>query len=379
MSKISQSNKFSAETALTTTSGRTRITSLTGLRWFAALAVYLSHTLISDQIPQPLQRLVDNGYAGVTIFFVLSGFILTVTYLNVLQGPKIQIKIWNYFVARCARIFPVYFMVLGYVALRDYVNTKSVKEWIWEHILLIQAWDPKQDVAMGLNAPAWSISVEFFLYLLLPVLLFVFRKQFKTLKGSWILVIAATVFLILMAAFFVITGLDNRVSWDPDSAHRWLYRTPLLRIGDFVLGMGLAGIYFQSQKLFSSKIMGLLAILSFTLILLLMLYSNPGSAVSWDVMYALPTGVLILSLSLSPEGALSKYLSSKHMILLGECSFAFYLLHTVVGFGGAPATLNLSGIVFYISNIALLVLLSFGVFKLVETPARVMIRNKFSK
>ena len=67
---------------------------LTGLRWIAALFVYLSHTVGDNNLPSSLLQFTENGYNGVTIFFVLSAFILTVNYhasLNLRGGGSTQI------------------------------------------------------------------------------------------------------------------------------------------------------------------------------------------------------------------------------------------------------------------------------------------------
>lgn len=92
---------------------KNQITPLTGLRWVAALFVYLSHTITDDDLPQSLLQFSGNGYCGVTIFFILSAFILTVNYHN-----RLGIRdLFKYFIARAARILPIYYVILIFVLL----------------------------------------------------------------------------------------------------------------------------------------------------------------------------------------------------------------------------------------------------------------------
>ena len=92
---------------------------LTALRFLAALLVFLSHF---SEIPyaraaQPWQSIVIEGHAGVTIFFVLSGFLLTIRYFpSIADGT---FSAYPYFLKRAARILPLYWILLGLTLLID--------------------------------------------------------------------------------------------------------------------------------------------------------------------------------------------------------------------------------------------------------------------
>jgi peptidoglycan/LPS O-acetylase OafA/YrhL len=76
--------------------------------------VFLSHINVTDASPEFLQRLYKNilyeGYLGVTFFFILSGFILTLNYKQKLIENRITYK--EFIVARVARIFPLHIFTL---------------------------------------------------------------------------------------------------------------------------------------------------------------------------------------------------------------------------------------------------------------------------
>lgn len=83
-------------------SEKTRFDALTGLRWFAALAVIFRHNRPPGD--SMFSTFFENGYSGVTVFFVLSGFVLTVRYFNEFQHPTRDL-LRGYFFARLARIY----------------------------------------------------------------------------------------------------------------------------------------------------------------------------------------------------------------------------------------------------------------------------------
>ncbi len=115
---------------------RTQIPALTGLRIFAAVAVYFSHVGVPPGSPKVIERIAASGYCGVTLFFVLSGFVLTISYFDGLATPSPG-KLWRYGVARLGRVYPTYLVVLGFVVLR----TGSANGVVL-HVFALQAWSP---------------------------------------------------------------------------------------------------------------------------------------------------------------------------------------------------------------------------------------------
>ena len=127
---------------------------------------------------------------GVTIFFVLSGFILTVSYGGAFRNPS-TVKIWNFGVARVARVYPTYLLVLAY-AVGLTVQSGGNLDHLTRHVLALQAWSDSNAVIFKFNAPGWSIGVEFFLYACFPLLIVLLGRA---LEDSWVdcLLVAAAV------------------------------------------------------------------------------------------------------------------------------------------------------------------------------------------
>src|SRR5262245_54893056 len=154
------------------------VPALTGIRALAALLVLGMHT--EQNVPAGLDSLLPffaRGYLGVDFFFVLSGFIITHVYFSSLASPSrsaVQIFLWHRFI----RLYPVHITVLaGLVAIVSVARAagftlNNPQEWQWNNLLwqltLLHAWGVT--ASPGWNAPSWSISAEWFAYLLFPLL-----------------------------------------------------------------------------------------------------------------------------------------------------------------------------------------------------------------
>ena len=297
---------------------------LTGLRWFAALAVVLRHNL--PPANSVLYPFFANGYSGVTVFFVLSGFVIAFRYLEQFRRPS-RHTFWNYLVARFARIYPSYIVVLLLVGLLfgfpDFWVTLS-------HVLVIQTWSGNSDVAYALNGPGWSIGVEFFLYLIFPILaIWLTRKS----KNVW-LGLTITFLVVSIVTFSFSTG-DRLVlsENDPNSPWRWIYRNPIFRIGDFLQGMTIAVLLANGRIANTSRRLaascGGLAVV--WILIAMSSAGTIGTAVSMDLLYSVPTSLLIYSLVAPSDHLVKRILGSRTVVWLGEISFAVYLVHVPLG------------------------------------------------
>lgn len=366
------------ETITSTTAGKTRIASLTGLRWFAALAVFFSHTLVVPTVPPIIQNFAFNGYMGVTIFFVLSGFIIMTTYGEVLQTPNSK-KLKYFYIARFARIYPLYLTALVFATVISFVNKEKPIEF-WLHLFSLQAWNSDVSVAFGLNGPGWSIGVELFFYLLFPMILLLLGRVLWNKTGLIIISVILISSMFLTALYFDVNNLGLLDSSNPDSAHRWIYRNPIFRMGDFLLGIIASQYYFLYRlKKLSPKVGTYLTLLGGLLIIFFMWRIPSEGAMRWDFVFAIPAAALVLGLALSPKSIIGTFLGAKPLVMLGEISFAFYIFHTLI----FPTNTFQTGFNFWTVALYLLYLSGFcifcwGVYKLIETPSRVWIRNKWS-
>lgn len=153
-----------------------RLPALTGVRALAALLVLALHA--SQNFPNPLVNsfaLVRHGYLGVDLFFILSGFIISHVYGRSIIGLRVKhlrIFLWHRFI----RLYPAHVTVL--IALIVLVVTAqhlgiplssdagwNFRDLPW-HFLMLHAWGFIETASW--NAPSWSISAEWFAYLVFP-------------------------------------------------------------------------------------------------------------------------------------------------------------------------------------------------------------------
>jgi len=151
---------------------------LTGLRFVAAFHVLLLHTALGfvQGAPPFVANVVRAGTASVSLFFVLSGFILAYQYLDV--GGTRPLDRRQFWWARVARIYPVYLFALlfalPYFFAWAAATLESESPWasakiavtLVANLTLTQGWIPQTVGPM--NPPGWSLSVEAFCYLLFP-------------------------------------------------------------------------------------------------------------------------------------------------------------------------------------------------------------------
>lgn len=149
-------------------SHREPLPALTGLRGIAALWVVLFHVRGLLSLPPVLDAIAGSGYLAVDVFFMLSGFVLAYQY-----GEHSRVS-WRAFVwRRFARIAPLHVAItLGLVIVvlaRGWWSQEAyAPQHLVAHLLLVQAWSPA--AAAAWNEPSWSVSAEWFAYLIFPVL-----------------------------------------------------------------------------------------------------------------------------------------------------------------------------------------------------------------
>ncbi len=308
-----------------------RLDALTGLRIFPALAVLLSHLERPVWAGPWLEAFLTAGYAGVTVFFVLSGFVLTYNYFDRFAEQPSFGALRSYIAARLARVYPLYILMLIWVSLPTLWEGKfRAKLWL-EHALALQAWDASLSQAFTFNSPGWSISVELFLYACFPLLVWALLPVVRTPRRTLIALLVVAALMALLTGCFVLSGYADLPWTDPHSAHRWLYRNPLCRLGDFLLGMLTARLVAHRQAPPRRAWQHWGAAASAAAIVALMCV--PGhiyTAASWDLSYALLAAVLIYCLASAPASAGARWLATKPLLLLGEASYALYLCHVYV-------------------------------------------------
>ncbi len=307
---------------------------LTSFRFFAALAVFLHHTVHGANSTGSnltgISQLFWEGWSGVAFFFVLSGFILTYTYYERMaertrEGTR---RFWR---LRAARVVPLHLLTFAVALaaaaplLRAHLLGGSLSA--LSQITLTQAWIPAPDplhhgqmLAFGYNGPAWSLSCEAFFYALFPVLI----VMVVAVRRSWMLAAAA----LAMWAWSMLIALQL------GSLHMnaLVYLFPPFRLAEFVIGMCLGVLFVRHRhgvrggaRLWTALEIGALAALAVGV-----LCSSLAPAATRYAAYYLPFFVAMLAVFAFERGHVSSLLRHPWLVFLGEISFAFYLTSVLV-------------------------------------------------
>lgn len=301
---------------------------LTSIRFFAALHVAFFHLV------QPVTRwgrlapVVGAGYTAVSFFFLLSGFILT--YSHSQEAARVGKAPLNFWVARFARIYPVYLLSLlfGFYVHPDQMHHISHAFAVVLHLLMLQSW--VVHILYLFNVPAWSLSVEAFFYFLFPFLLL--RLQPRTrircvgmIAAMWLLAMAAPAVCIWLDPVAAIHG-----SWQT-RLHPLIFnasRLPVLALPVFCAGISLGWfhLYFRPSRAAALT----LSIAGAAGLLVAFALSDHMPVIMLSNGLLLPLSAMLL-LGLAQDHAFSRLLSGNVLVLLGEASFSLYLFHFLIG------------------------------------------------
>ena len=363
-----------------------QIANLTFARFIAAFLVFLHHSTglqqqIAVTIGEPPASLMRNGFVGVTFFFILSGFILSHVYFASLDKLRLA-TVAIFYMHRLTRIVPLWF-VLSAPMIGLAIYHGHADKGVWIYLAFLQAWSSDLWVAFGpYISVAWTLSVEMFFYALFPFIGWsIYRLSPGNPNRVWLPVCLVAIAVPLLGAlFFEFSALKDLANFDPNSAHRWLYRNPLLRIGDFVFGIGLFLAFSWSRSALSSparKTWGLGLLLGGLVVAVYLMSTFPPSHWTFDFAYVIPFGAIVLGSALVETCDRPLAIGSRFLVLLGEASFAFYLIHVTYGlelmkplralFGANEFLFSLFALVFITAT-------SIGLFVAIERPAQKALR-----
>jgi len=374
---------------------RRELRSLTGVRFFAALGVLLYH-YARDSLgaaPSWLRTLTESGAIGVTLFFVLSGFILVyVSSGSDLRDPQVR---RNFYVRRVARIYPVYllaWLLVGAVSIVRWTTMDVSLSYAARvtalygglSALLLQSWVPTAVPVW--NWPGWSLSVEAFFYALFPFLYpalvrFDVRRLWASLVAVFVVnaCMHAVVYSPALATRLIAEGSSFAVTWTD-----FLSSFPVVRLPEFLFGAILGQIFVLGRCPRALQTHNPMWLASVAVAILALMATSPD-AFGWvrrDALFVPLFGGLVLILATSePRVASSQRRRNvgDWLVLLGAASYATYILQSPLWalwrmLTGIPAPMALHQVAAFI---AVLLVISVLVYKGFERPAERWIKRAF--
>lgn len=303
-----------------------------------------------------INEIIIRGGMGVDLFFVLSGYIIHHVY-GLTFSQSISQKLYLRFLSfRVARMYPVHVFTMGlmfilyFIALKVFHKTPpDIESYqftaIVNNLLMTHAWFNFGSP----NIPAWSISAEWFMYLLYPLCaMALFRLS---LFCEYLMLV-----ICLIAVYFLV------------SLHPLLHIVP-----EFIFG---ATLYQINSKLHFTKKLGgytglaLIAAIGITLNL----------KIDSEAVYVLLFGFLILALT-SENDKIGHWLGLKYCMYLGEISYSLYMIHSFVWSViknicriGLPS-IDIQGIPVVAMGIIASVIAAALVYTVIEVPSRRFLRH----
>ena len=357
-----------------------RLDALTSLRFFAAIWVVHYHYLSIEAATGPLayvEQLRRWGYLGVSLFFVLSGFILAWNYAGDRHPEGWSLR--RFWAARFARVYPVYLlgllMTVPIVSALDLDRGYVVRS-LAANVFAVQSLIPSY--FMSWNTPGWSISTEACFYLLFPIFLALGLPRLRP-RALIALAVAAWVLGMIPPIVYWLTQPDGAMADGVDGP--WLAfikYSPFTRFPEFLVGACLGRFHRIGSPAVARFGTAMWIIAAATLAAILPIC---GEVLPPE----LRTGPLFAPLFVCMVLGLahgSRPLARPGLILLGEISYAVYILQRPVRIYWLVLT-NRTDVQTtdprdFLAYAAVLIVLSFAAHRYLERPARELVRRALS-
>lgn len=386
------------------TTVRLFIAPLTGIRALAAFWVFTRHfrTELLDAFPgiHLLAPLMNVGYLGVDVFFILSGFILTITHLDAMNDRYDWREALGFLWLRIGRIWPLTAFALLLYGSYFAVMLLATGDQSWaamldvprllEHLLLVHAWYPH---LLDWNGLDWSISAEWMAYL-------TFGLGGALLLGRFAKVVSQRGLLIVMGLLtlpIMLVGLgmqDDTIMLFSDDGWRLSAGIVALRVlTEFWIGAILAVFLGSRMRRGTQSRLPLPTITALAIVGVVYLvtafdpvrspragqaqfHNGVDQIAPTESIIVLPLFVLLLgSLAVCGRDPLARLLATRPMLLGGRVSYALYLSHPLVIGAGLAVTTSIGARGPALAAIAVAVIVGSWVFawvlwRYVEEPAR---------
>ncbi len=356
------------------TAHRRSLKPLTGIRFFAAFYVVIFHTRMGSTLYEHGHHAAGNfflsGFLAVPLFFLLSGFILAYTYEGQIEKPGDHRRFWE---ARFARIWPVYAvsLVMGSIPSFKFPPPAVAVA----ALCMVQAWNPfDMGMAGAWNIVCWTLSVEAVFYIVFP-----WVQTWIEERSTRVQLLTIALMLLLCVA---VDSTSRVLGYKPQGIFRWL-PLPLPHLPEFFAGVGIGNYFLRhlalnnmrpGAPLLRGNGLWTYASVAATLALLCCPINR------WTSLVVTAFAALLFGLA-AERTLLSRFLSTRIMLLGGGISYSIYLMQMPVKFwiqAIAKRTHLGSETLRFAITVVALIGISWFLFRAVEDPARRVLRGLFA-
>jgi peptidoglycan/LPS O-acetylase OafA/YrhL len=356
---------------------------LTSVRFFLACFVLFHHSVRpffpvfsargDHGVPEDFLGIVSLAFpASASFFFLLSGYVLSLVYLR--NGQVIEIR--RFFAARFARLYPLYFVMLILTTpelLATQVQRHGMRigsintaEIFAANVAMLPVWYPSR--LLQIDLPSWSLCGEVFFYACFPLL----GALLWRLRGTWLWMTALTLYV---AGQVLVWKMRTQIGFE------LVMVLPPLHLSTFALGMLLARWQTLQQEQDrkrqirvwqASAVLVVSAGAAVLSVFMVPFFRVPAPYNDGLLAPVFAGFIWALSATSMP---LSRWLSARWLVALGNSSYALYLIHMPIL--SLFQHLHWVAVSFYPVYVALCVALSLLSFHYFETPARYWLVKRF--
>lgn len=323
-----------------------RSNAIQGWRGLAIIMVFLAHT--RTFIRPDMTLFSDFGEKGVYIFIVLSGTLLYKNSLTKDYAGSLKDG-FRYALGKVKRLYPLHLVLWLIMFAATTTKDNLIRHIIYSvfNVSLTQSFVPFSGIINSFNGPSWYLSMCLFLWVMTPVFIkFVEQYHLRDRKGKLFFVSAIIWILWLNIGNLVLRLIKSMSSTiNPSWFERWLlYSCPLLDFVIFV--MAYFGCEYFEQKQNRSGFRLLIA----TILIVLSAVLKGNIPILWNTPFVASIILLVTHTLNNTEAMLTKIMSCKPLVFMGNVSSYFFLIHGVVNLLISGTALeNMCPCVFFIS------------------------------
>ncbi len=297
------------------------IPEIDGLRFIAIFFVYIYHVagdVLRRSPPGNAPTLESNGLfpvtqilnVGVPLFFVISGFILSLPFAQAQRNLRKPVPLGKYFWRRVTRLEPPYFLCLLLFFMLKIAAGRGTAASLFPNLLASIFYLHNQVFARpsDIDFVAWSLEIEIQFYILAPLLASVFGIARPFTRK-----------LVISAGILLATGVGSLVSGNP--------RMQLSLLGYaqyFLAGFLLAEYYLNGDRRRKNWLWDIVSAAGWPLMLMMLVGGDPRAA------WVMPWLVVLLYIAAFQGHAVNGFVTNAWIATIGGMCYTIYLLHNYI-------------------------------------------------